>query len=441
MKINNEQLILIEKLNSIKEKINSHLIKVINETITNHSLKSNQTLSKIEQFILKQRQIKSNQRGDITSSTLLKYIHDEDEEKLTVFQQDFLHNLNSSIEKYNLNQVIDNYNIKNLYVNVYLNDNCKAVVDELIKINNSTQGSNNKDIHVYDNSSNPINIQNTFVFKSIASFQSCFPEKFSIPRQGCVLSKTKGKIMIDYSVIDKLSLEGIEQYDYIWIIYVFHLHSDFKGSKVSPPKHDNKSKLGVYATRTPHRLNPIGLSLVKLDYIKNGDLYISGIDMVSGTPILDIKPYHHLESIEIEKYKYPNWIKSAFEDKLIRNKVEFDPKAELRLKEYVPLLEFYDSYDEIYSLIVELLEIDPHSKYTKRKCEVLLYAFYIDRLNVIYQFNALTKTVKVMDVEYVKEYKKIRNKDWLKEKSKEYGLIVNGDEEVGDDGLIVNDCN
>ena len=70
-------------------------------------------------------------------------------------------------------------------------------------------------------------------------------------------------------------------------------------------------KLGIFATRTPHRPNPIGLTLVKLEKIEKNKLLISGVDMVEGTPIIDIKPYHHLESLNINTIKYPNWIKDG----------------------------------------------------------------------------------------------------------------------------------
>lgn len=67
----------------------------------------------------------------------------------------------------------------------------------------------------------------------------------------------------------------------------------------------------MFATRTPHRPNPIGLTLVKLEKIDKNTLIISGVDMVEGTPILDIKPYHHLESLDIQSIKYPDWIKDG----------------------------------------------------------------------------------------------------------------------------------
>ena len=68
------------------------------------------------------------------------------------------------------------------------------------------------------------------------------------------------------------------------------------------------------ATRSPHRYNPIGLTLAKLDRIEKNEIFVSSVDMISGTPILDIKPYHHLESIDINTMKYPEWIKNQASD-------------------------------------------------------------------------------------------------------------------------------
>jgi len=68
------------------------------------------------------------------------------------------------------------------------------------------------------------------------------------------------------------------------------------------------------ATRSPHRYNPIGLTLAKLERIEKNEIFVSSVDMISGTPILDIKPYHHLESIDINTMRYPEWIKNQASD-------------------------------------------------------------------------------------------------------------------------------
>lgn len=205
----------------------------------------------------------------------------------------------------------------------------------------------------------------------------------------------------------------------MWIVYVFHLHQNFAGSKISPPKYEEGKKLGVFATRTPHRPNPIGLTLCKFDRIEGNEIYISCIDMVDGTPILDIKPYHHLESINVlqEGIQYPDWIKNAGTE--IKAKVEILPEAEKNLDDILAnhKLMFYTKKEELLPLIKGVLEINPHSKYMRKKKETLLYAFHLDKLNIIYKYNAETSEIVVHEIEFSEEYKKLRNKEWMEEYS------------------------
>jgi tRNA-Thr(GGU) m(6)t(6)A37 methyltransferase TsaA len=242
--------------------------------------------------------------------------------------------------------------------------------------------------------------------------QSCFPEKFSVPRQGNILELTRARIVLN---IDASTLDGLENFDYIWIIYVFHLNQNFKKTKIAPPKYDGGQKLGIFATRTPHRTNPIGLTLAKILKIEGNQILVSGVDMINETPILDIKPYHHLESLDINKIKYPSWIKDQTTEDSLKNNVIFSDIAFNSLKTILNTyqLMFYDSLDELVTLIKGLLEIDPHSRYTKKKKLKMLYAFYIDKLNVIYEYNAANKEIIIQNIEYIEEYKKLRNKAWL----------------------------
>jgi tRNA (Thr-GGU) A37 N-methylase len=86
------------------------------------------------------------------------------------------------------------------------------------------------------------------------------------------------------------------------------------------------------ATRSPHRYNPIGLTLAKLDRIEKNEIFVSSVDMISGTPILDIKPYHHLESIDINTMKYPEWIKNQASDEKKASVLKTNFKNKLMLQ-------------------------------------------------------------------------------------------------------------
>ena len=93
----------------------------------------------------------------------------------------------------------------------------------------------------------------------------------------------------------------------MWIIFVFHEGvEDYntQKTKIKPPKLDGK-KMGVYATRSPHRFNPIGLSIAKLDKVDDRTIHMSGMDLIHDTPVLDIKPYHYLDSLHKDQLLFP----------------------------------------------------------------------------------------------------------------------------------------
>ena len=127
---------------------------------------------------------------------------------------------------------------------------------------------------------------NSVKYKPIGIIHSPFKEPTGIPHQAARAPEITGKIEIFDEYIDGLTdLDGFSH-----IVVIFHLHLVKKGSLKAHPPSDNREH-GVFATRSPHRPNPIGVSVVRLENIERNILNISGIDMVDGTPILDIKPY------------------------------------------------------------------------------------------------------------------------------------------------------
>ncbi|XP_078070056.1 tRNA (adenine(37)-N6)-methyltransferase [Mustelus asterias] len=127
----------------------------------------------------------------------------------------------------------------------------------------------------------------------IGYIESCFTAKNGTPRQPTICSLSRARLKISKLIFNNVehSLMGLDQFSHVWIIFVFHKngHQSYK-AKVKPPRL-NGLKTGVFSTRSPHRPNAIGLTLVKLDRIEGDTLYFSGIDMIQGTPVLDIKPY------------------------------------------------------------------------------------------------------------------------------------------------------
>lgn len=134
----------------------------------------------------------------------------------------------------------------------------------------------------------------------IGRIDTPFKQKFGVPRQSGLAQHAIGVIEL-YREFGADSVRGLEEYDYLWLQFVFHQVLD-EGYKqmVRPPRLGGKIKKGVFATRSPHRPNHMGLSLVRLQEIQIDEcvrIVCSGVDLVDGTPILDIKPYlAHLES-------------------------------------------------------------------------------------------------------------------------------------------------
>ncbi len=132
--------------------------------------------------------------------------------------------------------------------------------------------------------------------KTIAIIKTDFPEKFGIPRQSGRIDALKGTVifMPEYKSPD--AVKGLEGFSHIWLLWKFDVppKENFQAT-VRPPRLGGNTPMGVFATRSPFRPNPIGLSCVKLEKIeitKDGPvLHVSGVDMKNDTEILDIKPY------------------------------------------------------------------------------------------------------------------------------------------------------
>lgn len=135
--------------------------------------------------------------------------------------------------------------------------------------------------------------------KPIAYIRTDFPEKFGLPRQSMIVPELCGTVEFVPEFSSPDALRGLDGFSHIWLIWGFSsafAHGKDSASRnfsstVRPPRLGGNTRIGVFATRSPNRPNPIALSCVKLDSIENGVLRVSGIDMVDGTPIYDIKPY------------------------------------------------------------------------------------------------------------------------------------------------------
>ncbi len=133
--------------------------------------------------------------------------------------------------------------------------------------------------------------------EAVAFFRSPFTDKFGLPRQSGLVSDLPGEVVLTGEFRQPDALRGLEDFDYIWLIWGFSANgkpadAPWKAT-VRPPRLGGNTRLGVFATRSPFRPNPLGLSSVRLDRVdfEKMVLHVRGADLMDGTPIYDIKPY------------------------------------------------------------------------------------------------------------------------------------------------------
>lgn len=136
-----------------------------------------------------------------------------------------------------------------------------------------------------------------FTVTPIAHIETDFKEKFGIPRQSGCVPQLPGRIVFLPAYRNPDALRGLEQFSHLWLLFDFsRAHRAGWSPTVRPPRLGGNTRVGVFASRSPFRPNPIGLSCVRLDGIEETAdegyvLRVSGVDLLDGTPILDIKPY------------------------------------------------------------------------------------------------------------------------------------------------------
>lgn len=133
--------------------------------------------------------------------------------------------------------------------------------------------------------------------ETIGHVHTCYGEKFGVPRQSGIVDEAWGELTFEPEFRSPDAVRGLEGFSHLWLIFVFHqaIRSDWKPT-VRPPRLGGNERVGVFASRAPFRPNPIGLSVVRLEEVDLSHpdgpvLKLRGVDLVDGTPILDIKPY------------------------------------------------------------------------------------------------------------------------------------------------------
>jgi len=241
------------------------------------------------------------------------------------------------------------------------------------------------------------NITNTSILNDkieldiIGRVNSPYKEKFAIPRQPGLVSSAKGSITLSGDANNGELVRELEQFSHIWVLFVFHGTQE-QGWKplVRPPRLGGNKKIGVLASRSTFRPNPIGMSVVKLESIEIKDkqvtLYISAIDLLDNTPVVDIKPYvPYSDSIPHADAGFAQAQPSS------NLQVTFNQQAQTALSEYSK------SIPDLALLIEQVLAQDPRPAYRQDKHDDKVYGMNLYDLNIVWQMKGLT-SIEVVDI-------------------------------------------
>jgi tRNA-Thr(GGU) m(6)t(6)A37 methyltransferase TsaA len=233
-----------------------------------------------------------------------------------------------------------------------------------------------------------------FKFDAIGVIESPYQEKFAIPRQPNLVSAAKGKVVLIGEANNHELVRDIEQFSHLWLLFVFHGTQE-QGWKplVRPPRLGGNVKTGVLATRSTFRPNPIGMSVVKLDKVvtqkQQTVLHISGLDLLNGTPIIDIKPYVPYSDAIIGADA--GFAQQQPEAALT---VEFSNKAQTDLAQYT------QKYSELALFIEQVLKQDPRPAYKQSQADDKIYGMSLYDLNIQWQLTCVD-TVLVLNITQV----------------------------------------
>lgn len=219
-----------------------------------------------------------------------------------------------------------------------------------------------------------------YSISAVGHIQSPYKQKFAIPRQPRLVPEAKAKLIFSPDFNREEFVRGIDEFTHIWLLFRFHETAD-KGYSpmVRPPRLGGNERKGVFATRATFRPNAIGMSAVKLEGIeyKNGQLslLLAGIDLLDGTPIIDIKPYLPYSDAMLDA-------SAGFADTRPETQmsVEFTPEVTL-------FIEQQTQYPDLLNFISNVLKQDPRPAYKKQKDGEQSYGMTLYDYNIRWQVN------------------------------------------------------
>lgn len=257
-----------------------------------------------------------------------------------------------------------------------------------------------------------------FACKALGTLRSVYKQRNGAPRQSFLVPTALSKLTIDPS-IDPSALEGLTDYSHCWVIFCFHENTNFhkmnallasggKGptpsckAKIRPPRLGGAS-IGVFATRSPHHPSAIGLSLGKIERVEGTTIFFSGLDLLDGTPVLDIKPYVAQDSVSLTELAVPAWVAAR---EVLFEQITFSGSADKVLKEFYSdekrrATSFFDSAEGAQKFITEVLSHDFRSVHTKKTASELIDSSHnveVDCFKVDFTINPRARSITVVSV-------------------------------------------
>ncbi|QFU23656.1 tRNA (N6-threonylcarbamoyladenosine(37)-N6)-methyltransferase TrmO [Shewanella eurypsychrophilus] len=227
--------------------------------------------------------------------------------------------------------------------------------------------------------------------EAVAYCRTPYKQKFGIPRQPGLVSAARGfvELQAPFNHID--TVRGLEQYSHLWLVFCFHenLEQGWK-TTVRPPRLGGNEKMGVFATRSTFRPNGLGQSVVKLHKIHQRKGYvgleISGMDLLDGTPIIDIKPYIPFSD------SLPDALGGIAHEAPVLTDVTFSQLAKQQLQGY----QKQEMYLHLEALIIGVLAQDPRPAYKKAKADPKLYQVALYDLDILWR--VIDDTILVQEI-------------------------------------------
>ncbi|PKF61831.1 tRNA (N6-threonylcarbamoyladenosine(37)-N6)-methyltransferase TrmO [Psychromonas sp. psych-6C06] len=223
----------------------------------------------------------------------------------------------------------------------------------------------------------------------IATIHSPYKEKFAVPRQPGLVPSASALLEIHAPYDDINAFSGLDEFSHLWLMFIFHKNKQsIKWQPmVRPPRLGGNKRVGVFATRSPNRPNPIGLSLVEFHGIeqKQGKLFLrlSNIDLVDGTPIIDIKPYIPYADLKPEA-------RAGFAQHI--------PETSMQVVFTQQTEHATANNNQLKVLITEVLKQDPRPAYKKLTLDNKRYAMNLLNFNITWYVEGNLTTVESIDL-------------------------------------------